>query len=47
MKPRKFSQEPKYQIELKQQQCILKTIMLEGEKNKWEEKGSLSPYSAA
>ena len=47
MKPRKFSQEPKYQTELKQQKCILKIIMLEGEKNKGEEKESLLPNSPA
>ena len=47
MKPRKFSHKPKYQTKLKQQKCILKIIVLEGEKNKGEEKGSLSPNSAA
>ena len=38
MKPRKFSHKPKYQTKLKQQKCILKIIVLEGEKNKGEEK---------
>ena len=45
MKPKKFNRKPMYQTELKQQICILK--ILEGEKNKREEKESLSPNSGA
>ena len=47
MKPKKFSRKPMYQTELKQQICILKILILEGEKNKREEKESLSPNLGA
>ena len=51
MKPRKFSYKRMYQTELKQKnkkkKCILKILMLAGEKNKREEKEGSSPNSGA
>ena len=42
MKPKKFSHKPMKQTKLKQQIRILKILILKGEKNKREEKESLS-----